>query len=168
MKEFLFIVSFLLIGRNAFLQEPALSQEIDSFVAQNERKVATIYQKTETNKLKASHGKNPDFISKIYRFNSNRNLFSAATVLFSVNDTMLIINYYFDSVQLIKVKTIDSQIDNKPTVDVFYYSRSQIINKEYEAKGPYPPEYYLKQASRLLKNLKKRPIKFPEYRNERD
>jgi hypothetical protein len=161
MKEIYLIISFLFFGIRAFSQTPLTTAKIDSIVVQNEQRVETVFQKTEINRLKSSHGKNPDYISRVYRFNSKSALLSVTYFLFSVGDTVLIINFYFDSAKLIKIKTIDSEAINK-TEDIFYYSNNLLINNETAIKGPYAPDYYVGRAMKIRKNLKRRPIKFPE------
>src|SRR5690606_42024787 len=61
----------------AFPQETTRMVRIDSLIAANESRITTVYQKTEKNRIWASHGKNPDKISVVFRFSDDSRLISS-------------------------------------------------------------------------------------------
>ena len=137
---------------------------IDTIVTANEGKVATIFQKMEKSSIESTgHGKNPKFVSSIYSFTDDKLLNSATDIVFfSIGDTSFIINYYFDSGQLIKVKTIIFDNNKHPDKDILYFNNNKVISEESELAGLKNPRYYLNRAKELIKKLKRKPIRFPE------
>ncbi len=147
--------------QNSFAQDSSNILDIDNIVAVNETKVSTTFEKIEKNRIWASHGRNPNKISNVYRFSDNNVLISSTFTAYSIGDNDMIINLYFDSNHLIKAKTAYFDLNNKRIENNYYYSNNQLINKEVEMSGIHGASYYVERAIRLRKELKKRPIKIP-------
>ena len=143
---------------------PSFSQDnkIDSIVAANEANVVTIYQKSEKNNMVSSHALNEDRIWTAYRYISRDVLSSISVALYTGIDTSFKITYYFNSDQLIKVRTESYLEKTRRPDDVFYYRDGIPINPITEINGPYPAEKYVSMAGRHLKLLKKKPVRFPK------
>jgi hypothetical protein len=161
MKKHFLSAIYLLMFQTSFAQDSSQILEIDNLVTLNETKVASTFEKTEKNKTWSSHGRNPDKISNVYRFADNNILISTTYTAYSIGDTDMIINFYFDSDHLIKAKTAYFDINNKRIETNYYYSNNQLINKEVEMSGIHGANYYVERAIRIRKELKKRPIKVP-------
>jgi hypothetical protein len=107
------------------------------------------------------HGKNPSKVAEIYRFTDNGILVSSTSMAYSIGDTEIIINLYFDSEKLVKAKTVSFDLNNNRNEYNYYYHDNQLINKDIEMKGIHGSKHYLDLANIIRRNLKKRPIKFP-------
>ena len=147
--------------QNSFAQDSSKILSIDNMVTVNETKIATTFEKTEKNKIWSSHGRNPDKISNVYRFTDNNILLSSTYTAYSIGDTDMIINLYFDSIYLIKAKTAYFDINNNKIENTYYYSNNQLINKEVEMSGIHGSNYYVERATQIRKELKRKPIKTP-------
>lgn len=141
----------------------SFSQEaiIDSIVSENEASVATVYQETKTNKFASSHATNELQLWTAYRYTIQNKLSSISVALHTNDDTSFRINYYFNSDQLIKVRTESYLEKTRRPDDVFYFSHGKPINPTTVINGPYPAEKYVAMARRHLKMLKKKPVRFP-------
>jgi len=163
MKDIIFLFILIIVYPTVSAQTFDTIKAIDNLIQDNEGKVETVFKKTEKNKIVTMHVKNPKYFSSIYKLAANNSLLSATYVLHSVDDTSLILNYYFDSTQLVKASVIDLWYRKGRIDESFYFFKGRVINNYAEVNGPYNPDYYLKRATVLLKKLKKRKIRFPGY-----
>jgi hypothetical protein len=161
MKKHYTIVIYFFISLKGFSQDSLKIRDIDSIVAVNENRVSTIFQKIGKSKIETMHGRNPKKNADVYRYTDSNVLLSATFAAYSISDTAIIINLYFDSGNLIKAKTVYFGSDNKRSEYNYYYHNNQLINKEAEMSGIHRSDFYVERAARLRRQLKKRPIKFP-------
>lgn len=162
MKIFIILLLIFPAYIQCFSQDSLKLLYINNLITTNESKIVTVYQEIEKNKIRTIDGKDPAYILSTYRFISNKVLTSATFIAYSINDTSLIINYYFNSEELIKVNVTSFDLNNNPSKDEYYFDNNSLINTSSPTNGPYLPSYYLKRATELLKKIKKSPIKFPD------
>lgn len=142
-----------------FSQDSTIYRNIDSIISANDKKVETTFQKTERNRIESLHGKSPDYSTYIIRLSSDASLLSVDMISFSPGDTSMTIKLYFDGKNLIKAHSFFTWRDSSVTENVFYFDKNKILNVVTEPV--YVPTKYLEWGQIYLKQLKKRPIRFP-------
>ncbi len=162
MEKILIIIITSLFAAKTFSQDSSILSRIDSIVKVRESKTSTIYQKIGKNPIEILDGKSSDKILNVYRFNDKGVLISTTFSAYSIDDTDIIVNLYYDSVgNLIKAITASFDMNNRKSTYTYYYSNDQLLNKEMEMAGIHAATYYVDLANRIRRNLKRKPIRFP-------
>ena len=162
MKKLISLVIFVCISFHALAQDSLLLSEIDRTVKDNEGNVSIVYQKTEKNRIESMHGKNPSHVVTIFKIAEQEVLLSVTFITLSVDDTSLILHYYFNKGQLIKVGVTNfGDFDNFKSGNSYYFGSGQLINKGADTLGPYKSTFLIERAAKMQKEFKKRPIRFP-------